>query len=147
MDEKIGKKTTKPDYVKLQVYLPEAMDAKLRQFIARRYQTFEKGLLSHEVQQAIGYWLNMHTSTQTFDVQPPNPLPKIGKYYAEMKQWLLTGYFEELIPGSIITMKHLDRAIQNTRGYDKRTVDKWKRRFVENKLLRILGTNQIELIA
>ena len=134
-------------YVKLQVYVSEKMNKEFRSFIAKRYQSYEKGLLSHEVQRALGHWLKIHTGTQEFDIKAPNPQPKIGKYYTYMKEWLLAGTYDLLPPGSVINTIQLEKAIQNTRGYDKRTVDKWKRRFVENKLIKNLSPNQWELIA
>ncbi len=133
--------------MKLQVYIPERMNKDLRNFIALKYQTFEKGLLSAEVEQAIGHWLALHTNTQEYPTDAPNPLPKISKHYRAFKNWLLTSYYQELPPGAVIPTQHFQRAIMNTRGSDPRTIKKWMRIFVENGLVKNLGPNSWELIA
>ena len=135
--------------VKLQAYINKSVDVNLRKFIAERYQTFEKGLLSAEVEAAINHWVAMNTNTQKYPIDslPPNPLPRVSKHYRAFKEYLLSTDYLELHPGATIPKRHVVKAIQNTRGVSDRTVKKWIRIFTENKLIRELSPTSIELIA
>jgi hypothetical protein len=115
--------------------------------LAKKYQTFEKGLLSHEVELALGHWLSLYTNAQEYDTIAPNPLPKISKYYTVFKQYLLSTHYKALPTGTVVPERFVREAIQNTRGASERTINKWKKIFVENKLIRSLGPNSWELIA
>ena len=131
--------------VKLLVSIPESLDRKLRRLIAQKYEKYEKGLLSYEVELAIRNWLALHTNAQT-PLQKPNPVPKVALAFAQVKDYLLTNYYETLQPGQQINLKHLEKAIMETRGSDPRTVKKWLRLFVDFKLVKPIVGNVWEVI-
>jgi len=133
--------------MKLQIYIPETLNTKLRSFIALKYKTFEKGLLSHEVELAVGHWLALHTYTQDDSVKAPNPLPKVALGYMAFKEFLLSRFYESIIPGMVIPNKHFRLGIQNAHGSDPRTVKKWTRTFLDNGLVKRLSLTQWELVA
>jgi len=136
------------DKVKLQVYISRDTDRKLREFIALMYRKFEKGLLSWEVERAIKHWIAMHTNAQTqLKGEGPNPTPRVVQAYQTVKRYLMSNYYMELPPGSIVVDKHLREAIMATRGSDPRTVKRWLRTFTAFRLIKHLGGARWELVA
>ena len=137
---KVGEK------VKLQAWIPNTLDAKLRSLITQKYQKYEHGLLSYEVEMALRHWLSLHTETQTtVDAKPPNPIPKVQLAYARVKEYLLSSvpgspYYYSLLPGQQIPRIHLVKAISNTRGSDHRTIEKWMKLFRQNGLIKPVNT-------
>ena len=130
------------------IYLDEEFEKDWRRFISEKYQTVQRGLLSHEVEQAMKHWYALHTKSQKSLLdKAPNPMPRVSNVYMQMKRYLLSKYFDELNPGATIPYKYLREAIQQTRGSDKRTITKWLKTFVQNGLLRQLNASVWELIS
>ena len=125
------------DYTRLTVSIPSELDKSLRRYIAMKYQSFEKGLLSWEVEQAINHWIKLHTNAQKQEeMTVPNPTPKAVKVFFQVKEYLLSKYFVELKPGMTVPATYLKEAIMATRGSDKRTVKKWLETFEKFKLIK-----------
>lgn len=123
--------------VQFKVYLPKNLAFQIRKLIMQKYSKYERGLLSYEVEMALRSWLALHTKAQnSIEVEKPNPTPRVYKYFAEVKDYLLRNYYIELRSGQQIPYKHLEEAIMNTRGSDKRTVQKWLRTFTRMGLIK-----------
>jgi len=136
----------KNEKVRLQIYIPDELDAKFRALVQSKYQKYEKGLLSYEAEMALRHWLSLHTETQnTLDTKPPNPIPKVSLAYMKVKEYLLSTvpgspYYFSLQPGQQIPRRHLTLAISNTRGSDQRTITKWMKQFKANGLIKPINT-------
>jgi len=123
---------------KLQVWIPNTLNEKFRELIHQKYQKYEKGLLSYEVEMALRHWLALHTNTQnTFSLSgKPNPPPRVMHVFNQVKDWLLSHYYYELQTGQQISIDHLKKAIMVVRGSDPRTIEKWLKVFVKMKLVK-----------
>jgi len=120
------------DRVKVGFFLPKDLVEKFRQFIMKKYYKYEKGLLSYEAEMALRNWLALHTKAQnSLDEKKPNPTPRVYLIFAEVKDYLLRNWYEELRSGQQIPRIHLEEAIMATRGTDKRTVRKWLKIFIK----------------
>jgi len=125
------------DKVQVKVYLPKDLALNIRKLIQQKYQKYERGLLSYEFEMALRNWLALHTKAQTIlEANKPNPTPKVYRVFAEVKDYLLRKYYEELRSGQQIPYKHLEEAIMNTRGSDKRTIRKWLQTFHKMGLIK-----------
>ncbi|RLJ03456.1 MAG: hypothetical protein DRP08_03535, partial [Candidatus Aenigmatarchaeota archaeon] len=111
---------TKFRKVQLLVWIPESLNEKLRSLIQQKYNRYERGLLSYEVEMALRSWIALHTRAQKqlTTERIPNPTPKVQIVFAQVKDWLLRNYYEELVPGQQILTQHLREAIENVRGSD-----------------------------
>jgi len=135
------------DKVRLGLFITRDLSTKFRTFIHQKYQKFEKGYLSYEAEQAIRYWLAMHTKAQTtIAVNKPNPTPKVYVAFAEVKDYLLRNFYDQLNAGQQIPRSHIELAIQNTRGSDRRTVQKWLRTFDKNGLIKPVTSASWEIM-
>lgn len=134
--------------VKLQVWLPESLDTKFRELIQQKYNKFERGILSYEAEQALRHWLSLHTNAQNGmnRANKPNPTPKVQSIFFKIKDFLLTKYYYELLPGQQIPTVHLRRAIQNVRGSDERTILKWIKVFHKNGLIKPVTSATWEIL-
>ena len=140
----------KSDKVQFLIWVPPSVDEEFRQMIQKKYQKYQRGMLSYEGEMALRSWIGIntgvHTNTQNGG-HKLNPTPKVQGTYAQIKNYLLNEtYREDGLPryreipsGSQIPTKHLILAIQNVRGSDKRTTDKWLERFEQNGLIKIIG--------
>jgi len=121
--------------VKVGFYLPKDLVQKIKRLVMEKYETYERGLLSYEVELALRNWLALHTQAQ---IKPAkiNPQPRVQQVYAQVKQWLLANLYEELYPGQQIPLKHIEQAIAAVRGSDPRTVKKWIKAFRKFHLIK-----------
>ena len=87
---------------------------------------------------ALRHWIALHTNAQTdLDTKPmPNPTPKVQLVFAQIKEYLLSNHYFQLVPGQQVPRLHLIKAIENVRGNDKRTVQKWLKSFHRNGLIK-----------
>lgn len=120
----------------LLIHIDPNTDNEFRTLIQQKYNKFEKGILSQEAEQALQYWIHAHTKTHKIDTPPTKITPKIQLTFQEIKNFLFTGFYDELESGQKIPTIHLKRAIENIRGGDPRTVSKWMRLFHENGLIK-----------
>jgi hypothetical protein len=58
----------------LHIWLSPEIDDKLRELIFKKYSKYEKGLLSHEVEEALKNWLLLHTQTQNLKLGVSNTI-------------------------------------------------------------------------
>lgn len=138
----VGKKT------KVLISIDESVDNNFRELINQKYKKYEKGLLSYEVEMALRHWLSLHTGAQKIigEHTLPNPTPKVQTAFFKIKEFLLSGYYYELLPGQQIPTTHLRRAIQNVRGSDERTIKKWIKLFHKNGLIKPVTSATWEII-
>ena len=138
----------KKDKVQFLVWLPRQVDSKFREMINQKYQKYERGLLSYEAEMAIRHWLSIHTNAQTdLDIAPkPNPTPKVQLVFSQIKEYLLSNHYFQLVPGQQVPRLHLVKAIENIRGSDKRTVTKWLKSFHRNGLIKPITSATWEII-
>jgi hypothetical protein len=133
--------------VQVKAWIHDDVQLKLRQLINQKYSKYEKGCLSYEVEQAIRHWLALHTKAQTIiEVNKPNPTPKVYMMFAEVKDYLLRTWYGELNSGQQIPRIHIENAIANIRGSDKRTIEKWFRIFHKNGLIKPVTSASWEIM-
>ena len=131
--------------VQLKVYIDEEINKKLREIIVMKYRTLEKGLLSREVQEALAYWIRLHTQRHTGPVQlnKLNPHPKAFDVFEQVKDYLRKKY--KYLPQQV-TFNDLAEAISAVRGSDKRTIRKWLDEFLKWKLVKPIAPQVFELV-
>lgn len=135
------------DKVQLLLWINSETNMKFRKLIQKKYPMYEKGILSREGESALSYWLSLHTGTQKEEIyEALKPITKIKLHYLNLKRYLLSKYFDELIPGTTIHRRFLVEAIQNTRGSDERTIVKWLKIFINNGMIREVNATLWELI-
>jgi hypothetical protein len=133
--------------VKVGVFINEDLMARFRKLIMEKYNKYEKGLLSYEVENALRYWIALHTNAQnTMTKNKPNPTPKVISVWMQVKEYLLKNWYIELIPGQQIARVHLEKAITAVRGGDRRTIDKWLNIFVKMGLVKPITSATWEII-
>ena len=121
----------------LLAWIMPATDARFRALIQEKYPRYERGLLSHEVDQALQSWIALHTGTQTNIVkQGPNPTPRVASVFIQVKEYLRQNYFEGLTVGQEVPKKLFEKSIMAVRGSDPRTVAKWVRVFHNFHLIK-----------
>jgi hypothetical protein len=134
--------------VKLQCLIAEDVNEELRQLIQQKYKYYTRGLLGWEVEQALRAWLAMHTEAQRERlINKTNPNFAVAQVFLQVKQYLMDNYYEELIPGTTVPLKILEKAIIATRGADKRTVRKWLETFYRMGLIKPISNATWELTA
>jgi len=119
--------------IQLKIYIDKKLNEKFRKFIAVKYKSFARGLLSYEIEMALRNWMSLHTKyknptqndTQVSIIHSPNPPPKVAKAFSEIKEYLKENFDYELFSGMQIPKSHLEKAIMAIRGSDRRTVLKW----------------------
>lgn len=132
---------------KILISIPPDLDQKFRQFLALKYQRVEKGLISHEISEAMSHWIALHTKAQTELISKPvNPTPRVVQVFIGLKQYLLSKYYLELAPGSAVPDKFLRESIVATRGSDKRTIRHWLRTLSQFNLIKRLNSKTWELM-
>jgi predicted transcriptional regulator len=146
----ISNNNKKRKKVPLYVFVSEGLAARLRRFIALKHQTTEKGLLSLEVEQAIMNHLAVQ-STQQQNTQikrsysQQNQLLKINKVMEDIQKYLIESQLYVDLP-QFIPEKHLDQAIANLRGVDKRTIKIWKQNLEQYGHIRKSGLSRYEIL-
>jgi predicted DNA-binding protein (UPF0278 family) len=128
----------------LHVYVPKHLDEELRAFIARKYGTFERGLLSHEVANAIEAWLRTHKTTQEYSIRAPNPIPKVQAVRMQVQQYLRDelGYVEIYQ----VPLRHISEALGVVRGTDSRTIRKWVETFRRYGVIKEISPYVVEFL-
>jgi hypothetical protein len=133
--------------VKVGVFINEDLMARFRKLIMEKYNKYEKGLLSYEVENALRYWIALHTNAQnTMTKNKPNPTPKVISVWMQVKEYLLKNWYMELIPGQQVARVHLEKAITAVRGGDKRTIEKWLNTFIKMGLVKPITSATWEII-
>jgi hypothetical protein len=131
----------------IHIWLTPEIDDKLRELIAKKYSKYEKGLLSHEIEEALKNWLLLHTQAQNSKLGAPNAIKptfintinpglKVHTVWEQVKDYLLKNYYAELKPSQQILDVHLRQAIKAVRGSDPRTVRRWLKLFQEFGLVK-----------
>ncbi len=134
--------------VQLHCNISEDVDKRLRAFIAQKYVKYEKGLLSIEVEDAIKYWVSLHTREQSqLTSTPINPMPSASLIFARVRQYLAQTYFcGDLRQGTAVPTKLIKEAIGAIRGTDHRTIEKWLHIFSNFHLIKAISTTTWEVM-
>jgi len=131
MNEKMSKK------IKIGIWIDSILAEKLRSLREQKYENYERGILSYEIEMALRHWISLHTNAQkTLEAKKPNPTPKASLVFAQVKEYLLSHWYYELRPGQQIPKSHLEKAIMAIRGSDPRTIRKWLRIFHKMGLVK-----------
>jgi|SRR5918994_3713862 hypothetical protein len=134
--------------VPLYVFISE-VEKRLRRFIALKHQTVEKGLLSLEVEQALKNYLAIQSTqqqnTQSGRSPSQNQIIKVKKVMEDIQKYLIDNELYVEIPQFILE-KHLDEAIANLRGLDKRTIRTWKQHLELHGYIRKSGVHRYEIL-
>jgi len=137
----------KSEKVSLHIYVKKELDTEFRQFIAKRYGTIERGLLSHEVEAAMESWIRTHQNTQSTSSSAaiaPNPVHRVHVVREQVKEYLRTelGYFDI----HEVPLKHVREAIGVVRGTDSRTIKKWMEDFDRYKIIKWMSPKVVEFL-
>lgn len=138
------------DKVQFKLYVSRTVADRFRRMIALKYQRFERGLLSYEVEQALNSWLAM-VGTQTQNTQNSltnqrsNPIPVVHNLKNALKDYLMnTGKYHD--EPQFVPDKLLIEAISATKGTDKRTLSKWTKLLQQYGCIKQVGVHQWEII-
>ena len=130
----------------LGIYVSEEIDKKLRELIFLKYGYYERGLLSKEVEEALRYWLGLHTqrhTNQPYVLNKVNPAPKARVVWERVREYLKSKW--GFTPQQV-TYADLAEAISAVRGNDPRTIRKWISEFMKYKLIKPIAPNVYELV-
>jgi hypothetical protein len=131
----------------LKVWINKSLDEKFRSLIQEKYKKYERGLLSYEVENALRYWIALHTNAQNIMAgNKPNPTPKVVNVFLQVKDYLLKNWYLELIPGQQVARVHLEKAITAVGGGDKRTIEKWLNIFIKMGLVKPITSATYEIL-
>ena len=113
------------------IYLDEEVYSLLLNFIKKKYENSVYGALSHEIEEAIKYYLEkveLHTNT----LKPENPfLPRSHKTAQRIIDLLRERGYHIEVPAEKVY-----RAIEDIRGSDPRTKKKWLTFLVDHGYLK-----------
>jgi hypothetical protein len=149
------------DKVQLKAYITSETDKRFREMLARKWQTYVKGLYSYEVEQAILQYLatvGLDTEARTHInnaakkeerteiIQKANPLEAARNLRnAIVKSLIESGRYlqqPQFIPISLLEESIIN--IKNVR--DKRSVKSWIKFLRSNGLIKQTGDAQYELV-
>jgi hypothetical protein len=125
----------------LYIYLDEAVYEALMSLIKRKYEGLH-GVLSAEVQHAIAHWIKQHESTLTQTTHKINPAIPRSHVVANaiINRLRNAGFYNQCAKRDLI------KAIEDERGSDPRTVEKWMKFLVRNGYLKWLNPNVLEVL-
>ena len=131
--------------VGLYIVIDEELNKKLREIISLKYRGFSKGLLSREVEEALAYWVRLHTHEHTKLAvnSTVNPHPKVYDVFKQVQEYFRRKY--KYLPQQV-TYRDLEEAISAIRGSDKRTIRKWIGLFLKWKCIKMITPNIYELV-
>jgi len=142
---------TKVKKAQIKVWVSEEIANKLRQLIQLKHKKYRKGLLSEEVEEALRFWIALHTNAQISkelsSCLTPNPTPRVAMVFRQVKAYLLRNYYTQLPAGYQIPAKHLREAIAAVRGSDPRTIKKWMKAFADFHLIKHIAGELWEIAA
>jgi len=122
---------------KLTVYIPEEVDRDLRELIALIHGSYQHGLLSYEITNAIRFYIwelkNEKKMPSSNILNPKTNIYEVAKQIG----WEIEKMFGGEKPQQI-TLKHLRMAIINVRGCSTPTIKRWLRILEEMKFIKHL---------
>jgi hypothetical protein len=106
----------------------------------------EKGLISHEVEEAIRNHLAIQDTQRSTHALAARPSQIFGvnELMEQIKGYLIESELYVEIP-DLIPEVHLDRSIASLRGSDIRTIRKWKRLLLEYGKIKRTGFKQYQI--
>ena len=130
----------------LYVFLSKGLDDRFRKFIALKYQRMEKGLISHEVEEAIRNHLAIQDTQQSTQalIARPSQIFGANQLMEQIKVYLIESELYVDIP-DLIPEVHLNRSIASLRGSDMRTIRKWKKLLIEYGQIKRTGIKQYQI--
>lgn len=133
----------KRDKVKLGFYVSAETADKFRQFVMKKHDSFERGLLSAEGEVALISWMAQHKGTH---IEAPNPAPKVALVWKEVKEYMEDFYGVDCSTGTTMMLRHIKQGIRGVRGGDNRTIKRWLKDFHTSGLIKPLGGPQWEVM-
>ena len=126
------------------VYIDKELYEKLRTLVKAKYP-YLRGGLSKEVEEALAYWIRLHTHrhTKKFVVERMNPQPKVFQVFEQVKDYLKRKYM--FLPQQV-TWRDLEEAISAVRGSDRRTIRKWITELLKWKLVKPIAPQVYEIV-
>ncbi len=130
--------------VKIGLYIRKDVDQQFREYIAQKYGTVERGLLSFEIEQAMQAWVGTHKSVHALELTAPNPLKKVYEVKEQVKEYLRNqmGYMDVFQ----VPLVHIGEAIGAVRGTDNRTIKKWLATFEKYHVIKRLSPHVVEFL-
>lgn len=135
------------DLVQFNVYLPKGLVERFRKMISLKYQTQRRGLISHEVKEALNSWMAMvgtQTQNTQSDIQKVNPIPVIHQLKQNIATYIMETKQMSECP-QFIPHKFLIESIQSLKGTDMRTVKKWTKLLQQYGCVKQVGDFQWEI--
>jgi hypothetical protein len=116
---------------------------KLRELVSVKYEGYEKGLLSMEVEQAIQSWLAAHKQNTLFPAKgmKVNPAPKSALLKHQIYEYLKQA--RGIDHPYTISTNFLREAISALRGSDPRTINRWVDELVKFGQIKLLYGGEI----
>ena len=125
----------------IKFYIERNLNKQLRELINRKYEKYERGLLSAEINLAIAAWIDRHTQMHAgFSI---NPRPRTAQVADAVKNYLTkkNGFRPQQV-----TLDELTNAISVLRGNDKRTIGKWLKEFAKWRIIKEVAPSVFELV-
>ena len=115
----------------LYVIVSKETATSLRRLIAVKYREYRKGYLSSEVELALRSWIR--SMNRCYNV------------WSEVKRFIEKKYGMSLDGGRCIPVEFLHEAVAFVRGSDPRTIKKWLKVFTEQKLIKWITPELVEV--
>ena len=122
------------------IYLDEEVYSLLLNFIKKKYENGVYGALSHEIEEAIKYYLEtVEIRTNALKSVDPS-LPRSHKTAQRIIDLLRErGYYKQ------VSIEEIYRAIEDVRGSDQRTKKKWLKFMVDHGYLKWITHRILEI--
>ena len=135
----------KREKIQFKIYVNRDIVEQLKRLIAIKYGKVERGLISREAEEALAYWIRLHTQMHTNSVviERINPHPKVHRVFEQVKDYFRKKY--KYIPQQV-TWSDLEEAISAIRGSDRRTIKKWIEQFIRWKLVKPIAPGVYEIV-
>jgi len=125
----------------LQAYISTDLKTRLYELVKKKYEGLHGGV-SMEVEHALAHWIQQFDSSLTQEMHKINPLPAKGHIIASrIKQRLANRNFMVQCSKSVLV-----QAIEDERGSDPRTVQKWLKWLVRNGYYKWLNASILEIV-
>ena len=126
---------------KVNLWVEETVWEEFKRLAFQKHENFH-GALTCEVEEALLYWIGMHTQNHTKNsaFNGGDLSPRVQRVFLRVKEYMRERFGYVALPsGQRVPRRHLVEAIANVRGSDPRTVKKWLKVFEQFKLIRWVG--------
>ena len=142
------------DKVQIKGYISSYLNDKFRTFIAQKSGKYNGRNISKYLERAIDTFLELQQgqNTNTHNTKIVQKTEKVNlKVNNEWKKVidylvLQSGLYSSIERGQRIPEDHLRRAISQVSGADRRTIDNWILKFLDNKIIAKSGIHLYEVL-